>query len=420
MIWFLGAAGLGVTPLGAQRTPSAADSARIASDSLAARLRRAEQAIAVLQQQVADQASAGVSTRSRMQLELNGSVLMHAFRNDGRVNNADDPQFALISATAPGTPVALTVRQTRLGAVLTASDVLGGHFVGDVDVDFFGGQQPSSGGRTFPLLRLRTARSTVKWTHGELLVGQEMPLVSGLNPVSPAAIGTPAFAAAGNLWLWLPQVRATIQSAGDISLGIQGAMLANINGDAVGLFDTDVDPAERSGRPAFESRVRARFGGEDMPSEIGCGAHVGWLTTPSNPSARTHAFACDAKLTLGPRADLQGEAFTGRGLRGLGGGGIGQNVGASLAPLDDKGGWAQLNVDLSTTARGGAGCGTDMPRELDVPAGGRLRNQACAGYAMVRPSGPLVFGAEIRRISTKYAAGSATNYHINFSAGFEF
>ena len=46
---------------------------------------------------------------------------------------------------------------------------------GEVDVDFFGGQQPSTGGRTHPIPRLRRAYGELRWSHVSLLVGQEAP-----------------------------------------------------------------------------------------------------------------------------------------------------------------------------------------------------------------------------------------------------
>src|SRR5439155_9880157 len=84
-------------------------------------------------------------------VELTGLVLVNGFFTNARVNNSDVPQFAdsLPSASAIGG----TIRQTRLGLLVTDPDVLRGSFSGEVDVDFYGGQQPSSGGRTFPLLR---------------------------------------------------------------------------------------------------------------------------------------------------------------------------------------------------------------------------------------------------------------------------
>ena len=407
------------TPLAAQGAP-ARDSVRAAMDSLALRLRRAEDAITVLQQQLGEQASSGVTTRSRMQLELTGRVVVHGFRNDRRVNNADDPQFVRPDSAGLGLPAfGMAIRQTSLGAVLTARDVLGGQFVGDIDVDFYGGQQPSSGGRTFPLVRIRTARGAVRWTNGEVMAGQEQPLIAGLNPVSPAAMGTPNFATAGNLWLWLPQVRGTVETSGAVRLGLQAAVLSNITGDAVGLFDTDVDVAERSDRPALEGRVRARWGDDMAPGEIGCGGHVGWLALAPGTTTETYAVACDARIALA-RLELRGEAYNGRGLRGLGGGGIGQNLSRTNTPLDDGGGWVQVNLEATTALRVGAGCGIDQPSEAAVPAGGRLRNQACAGYFIARPAGPLFLGAEYRRTETKYTASSVANNHLSLALGFEF
>lgn len=416
------AIGVCAAPLHAQRTPATAanDSARAAADSLAARLRRAEEAIKLLQQQLAEQASSGVTTRSRMQLEITGRVLMHAFSNDRRVNNVDDPQFVRPdSAQAlPVAGVGFAIRQTTLGIALSSRDVLGGRFAGDLDVDFFGGQQPSSGGRTFPLVRIRTARGAVRWTHSELMVGQEVPLIAGLNPISPAAIGTPEFAGAGNLWLWLPQIRGTVESDGAVRFGFQGAVLASTNGDPVGAFDTDVDPAERSQRPATEARVRMRWGEEERPSEVGCGGHLAFLAVPGSIQ-HAQAVACDAHLVVS-QVDVRAEAYQGRGLKGLGGGGIGQNVGRQNVPLDDRGGWAQVNVDANSVLRLGAGCGIDAPTESDVPVGGRLRNQACSGYTIIRPGGPIFLGAEYRRLETKYATGTVANNHFSLAMGFEF
>lgn len=425
VIRVLAAIGLLWMPAAAQRAPTGVgrDSARDAGmDSLAARLRRAEDAIALLQQQLGEQAASGVSTRSRMQMELAGRVVVNAFRNERRVNNVDDPQFvrpdsaSVVNLSSLG----MAVRQTSLGAVLTARDVVGGRFVGDLDVDFYGGQLPSSGGRTFPLVRIRTARAAVRWAHGELMVGQESPLIAGVNPVSPAAMGTPNFVTAGNLWLWLPQARGTIEVGSTVRVALQGAVLANTTGDAVGAFDTDADAAERSGLPATEGRLRVRWGDDDRASEVGCGAHLAHIAAAGPSTMQTYAVACDAVVVLVPRLEVRGEAYTGRGLRGLGGGGISQNLGRAGAPLDDRGGWAQLNLDVSGMMRVGGGCGADQPREEDVPVGGRLRNQACAAYATIHPSGPLVLGAEIRQITTRYASGAVTNNHINVAMGFEF
>jgi len=358
-----------------------------------------------------------VQSRSRASVQLFGRVLTNGFGNTRRVNNVDNPQFVRPDTTAgfPARGVGMAMRQTRLGLTVHVPEVLGGTFDGDMDVDFAGGQQPSSGGRTFPLVRLRTARGFVRWTHVEAMAGQESPLVSGLNPVTPAAISTPLFAAAGNLWLWLPQVRLGVESGGNIRFGAQGAVLAPTSGDAAAAFDTDNDLAERSQRPYLQARVYAKWGEAEAAREVGCGVHQGWLV-PATAHVSSQAIACDAHVPIVEWLEVRGEYFTGQSLRGLGGGGIGQNFTATNAALNTKGGWAQVNLHPTFMWRLGAGCGADHP---DAGAA-RRRNDACAAYTIIRPSGPLFLGLEYRRLRTEYAAGRFTSDHVTLALGFEF
>ena len=410
----------------------AQDTARTAAlDSLLARVRALESSVEVLQKQVSEQAGSAVQTHSRIQTEITGRVVMNAFSNERRVNNVDDPQFVLrdVPLQVPAHGLGMAVRQTMVGLRTTASDVAGGTFRGVVDLDFYGGQQPSSGGRTFPLLRLRTAHATLKWTHAELLAGQEIPLFSPLNPVSPAAFGTPDFVGAGNLWLWLPQVRLSLDAGDRVKYGIQAAVLAPTSGDPAGAFDTDFDLAERSRRPYLESRARVRWGEFEMEREIGCAVHTGWLSVARqrldapDTDATSAAFGCDAKLPLTSWLELRGEAYTGKLVRGLGGGAIGQGFGVGSVPVRNDAGWAQLNVKpLGAIWSGGVGCGVDDPRDADLGTDTtvRLRNAACAVYALVRPAGPVFVGAELRRLDTRYSDRLFRNHHINLAMGFEF
>src|SRR6266581_9410640 len=87
-------------------------------------------------------------------VEFTGTVLLNGFYNSARTNNSDVPVFADTDAVGVKGASA-TMRQTRLGVMVTDPDVLGGSFTGEIDVDFFGGQQPAPGNRTFPLLRMR-------------------------------------------------------------------------------------------------------------------------------------------------------------------------------------------------------------------------------------------------------------------------
>lgn len=84
-------------------------------------------------------------------IEFTGFVLANGFYNSAQVNNSDVPQFAALDSIGIGNAGG-TMRQTRLGLLINDPSVLRGTFAGEVDIDFFGGQQPSSGGRSFPLL----------------------------------------------------------------------------------------------------------------------------------------------------------------------------------------------------------------------------------------------------------------------------
>jgi hypothetical protein len=277
-------------------------------------------------------------------VELTGFVLMNGFYNSAQVNNSDVPQIAANDSIGIGNAGG-TIRQTRLGVLVNDPDVLRGTFSGELDVDFYGGQQPSSGGRTFPLLRLRRAFATLTWTgvgsSTQLLIGQEGPLVADRSPRSLASVGFPDFAGAGNLWLWIPQVRFTGEFGSSLRMALQVAVLAPGTGAAQPAFTTQPDSAERSGRPSLESRLRVAWGPTDDPSEFAIGGHTGWFLGRDTLSGDTllvsQAVTADGRFKFG-MVELIGEAFSGKALAGLGGGGIGQNTGAGGVPVHTTGG----------------------------------------------------------------------------------
>ena len=361
---------------------------------------------------------------AKRSVEFTGTVLLNGFYNSARTNNSDVPVFADTDATGVSGGSA-TMRQTRLGVLVTDPDVLGGSFDGEVDLDFFGGQQPAAGNRNFPLLRLRRAIGTVQWTHVQVMVGQEKALVAVRNPRSLAGVGIPDFSLAGNLWFWIPQARITWEYGYTLRLAIQGAVLAPGSGGSQAALTTQADSGERSGRPYLEGRVRLGWGPTDDPSEVAIGGHIGWLrgldTLPGDSILSSRAVTVDTRIKLGP-AEFVGAGFIGQALAGLGGGAIGQNTGAGGVPVRTKGGWGQLNVRPRPRAGWmfGGGCGIDDPKDADLPATGRLRNFVCEGHVEWRPPGPLIFGFEFRRLNTRYQAGDYIVNHLNLAAGYRF
>jgi hypothetical protein len=433
---------LGIVSLGsaggARAVAQQADSATAAArDSLEERLRRAEEAIELLRRQLAAQAASEVRTATRTQFELFGRVLLNTFSNSGRGNVVDVPQFVLPNAGAPprAGSFSIAIRQSLVGGAVHVADVLGATFTGDLAVDLFGATEYNPS-RTLPVLRLRTARAVLRWQHAEVLAGQDNPLFMGLNPVSLASVGTPEFVTAGNLWLWLPQIRVGADAGvgRQTRLGLEVATLAPSSGEPAATTDPDpADLAELSSRPFLQARVHVRWGEDETAGEIGIAGHRGWFANAGSTGPivvgagdllASEGISLDARVPFTRWLELRGEVYRGKLLRGLGGGGIGQNFGApdpvtgARSALRDTGGWAQLNLRLNPLWEAGAGVGVDKPRPSDHPV--RQRNLAFEGHVIVRPAGPLLVGLEYRRMETTYAAGTVADDHVNLAMGFEF
>jgi hypothetical protein len=361
-----------------------------------------------------------------IEAHLGGLVLMNGFYNSAKVNNSDVPQV-VVPPDPPGGPPAsaagATMRQSRLTLHVSVPEWAGGSVTGEFDVDFFGGQQPSAGGRTFPLIRLRRAFAELTWPHVVIFAGQESPPIVSVNPSSLASVGFPEFAGSGNLWLWIPQIRVQgITNVGTSArLGIEMAALAPTSGEAQTAFLTQPDIAERSSRPYLQGRVQATWGQAGQEGELSVGGHYGWLAV--GPDRRTHSKALALSLwtPIVSKLEIRAEAFTGQALAGLGGGGIGQSFGLDSVPVHTKGGWVQLNVRPSEMWELGAGAGIDDPDDDDLdPVTARLRNLALEGHAVWRLA-PVVVGGEVRRLRTRYASlGDVAATQINLAVGFEF
>ena len=412
-----------IPALARAQNPAPARDTAAADTSLAERLQRAENAIERLQRQLEEQNQSKVSSRLRNRVELSGTILVNGFYNSTQVNNADVPQFVVAPDTTglPNASAGGTVRQTRLGIGVSGAHALGAALSADLQMDFSGGQQPSSGGRTFPLPRIRTAFGRLDWRHFGLLIGQESQIISPLNPSSFVAVSTPEFTGAGNLWFWVPQVRLTYETGAKPRIGFQGAVLAPMGGTPQTAFGTVADTAERSGRPMMQGRVYFGWGDGETETQIGVGIHRGWFATPGDSSFTSQAYTADVRLALGEKIQVLAEGYyNGTALAGLGGGGAGQNFGVGHVPVDTRGGWAQLNIRPNFEWEVGGGAGIDDPDDTDLPATGRLKNMIIEGHIHWRPGGGLLIGAAFRRIETTYLSGPLTANTFGMFSGFNF
>ena len=366
--------------------------------------------------------------RPGVDVSFHGTILLNGFYTSGRTNNTDLPQFAVPETAADSFPTSGTggtMRQTRVMVRAFLPELGGAEWRAELDADFFGGQQPSNGGRTFPLLRIRRAWLEGSWNRFAVLVGQEAPPIVELNPISLASSGLSALSSSGNLWLWIPQLRLTgdLAQGKAVRLSLEGAVLAPTGYVPQPPFTTDFDRAEQSKRPYLQGRLRLRWGSGETAGELSAGAHRGWLSTAGDSLLDSKAIAALLLLPLGSHVELRGEAFAGEGIAGLGGGSIGQVFGRNGRTIRTRGGWAQLNLRPNDAVwLLGASVGIDDPKDADLDTTvQRLKNITIGGHLHWRPS-PLVFGVEVRQARTTYGAGigelKAT--HVNVAAGLEF
>ncbi len=271
------------------------------------RLEQAERMIELLQGQIADQAVARVEPRSRNLVELGGTVLLNGFYNNAKVNYSDSPSYVSAPDPAGGLPASAfggSARQSRITLRAFAPDVLGGSFSGEIDVDFAGGHLKF--GRLFPLLHLRRTRAELAWPNAYVMVGQEAPPISEINPSTLAAIALPGFTASGNLWFWIPQIRVGVAAGEAIRIGLEATALSPVSNDVMsGTFEPTPDRAERSRRPYLQGRVITRWDQPNTTGEFSVGAHYGWLATAFDSLIVSRAAAATTRFSVTPYVEVR-------------------------------------------------------------------------------------------------------------------
>src|SRR5258708_18764075 len=90
---------------------------------------------------------AAAQAPAKRTLEFTGLVLVNGFYNSAHIANVDLPLFADTDNVGVKSGGA-SIRQTRLGVLLTDPHVLGGRFAGQIDPHFYGRQHAEPGGRT--------------------------------------------------------------------------------------------------------------------------------------------------------------------------------------------------------------------------------------------------------------------------------
>jgi hypothetical protein len=198
-----------------------------------------------------------------------------------------------------------------------------------------------------------------------------------------------------------------------------------------------ISRAERSRWPGTEARVAFASGLPDVGAEIGVSGYFSPHETASQMRFDAWAGALDLRLPMGPHFELTANAYRGRALGGLGGGGyvdyLYDYAGATQIArgLDDVGGWAQLKSRLGSRLEFNGGFGIDNPFAKQIQASltdpdhmaysGLARNRSVFGNVLYTPSNYLLFSIEYRHLWSSYPTGP-TNFSdvIGLGAGYKF
>jgi hypothetical protein len=397
----------------------------------------------LLSARVAEQAQTGVESASRYKVRLSGMVLMNASANQGRVDIQDLPSLAFgYSGGQADGDFGATLRQSLLGLEVTGPKVAGAAASAGVEVDFFGGFPRAPFGVSSGIMRLRTAHARLDWANTSLTVGQEAPFFSPLSPTSYATVSEPAFAWAGNLWVWTPQIRVEHRWATgeDSGFSLQGGILdALTEGISASQFRRTPGPGEASRYPAAAGRLGWNGTWFGHSAQAGTGTYVSSQNYGFGRDVRSWAWTADWNLPLAPILTWSGEMYRGQAIGGLGGGVWNSIVadeptdvpGARIAGLNTIGGWSQLKLSPTSRWELNLAAGMDNPLASDLErfanpltVEGRTplaRNQAAFLNAIYRPRSNLLVALEYRRLRTYFRDGDhASAGHLNLAIGVSF
>jgi len=276
------------------------------------------------------------------------------------------------------------------------------------------------------------------WKNASLVIGQDWMVFAPVNPSSLACAAIPLFAAAGNPWARLPQVRLERRFGAAL---VQAAVLAPQSGDFNSAFLAQPNSGSLSEVPYVQGRLawtsKNAFG-SGKPGAVGVSGHYGQSqVTPTGGTAKdldSTGGAVDWSWPLGKHVLLSGEGFLGENLAGFQAGvfqGYNPDEVTASAPggtpesISTKGGWAQLAVTPASKLTVLAAYGIDDPDDADLVSATsrnwRTRNEVVALALQYRASAQLSFGLEYRFLETRFLqTGTQKDRHLNLAAVMSF
>jgi hypothetical protein len=377
-----------------------------------------EERVTVQDRRIEEHAQTKVESAQKFPIRITGMALFNGFLN----SHQSGSQYPVVATPGEAASGGAGFRQTVLGLQFHGPRTVGGGRVqGSVYMDFFGG----TGQLLNQGMRLRTANVELQWGSRTLGFGLEKPLFAPREPNSLAQVGISPLTGAGNLWLWIPQVRfeqgVALGEASHFRAQIGVVQTRESASFQVGSFV----PALEAARPGYEGRFELSHGSSGGPRlEIAPGFHYS-VSHVAGVSVPSRLFSLDWLAGPWHSLELSGAFFSGQNVAHLGTGGTRQGF-LARAPGDvnairGSGGWAQLSWLATGRLTFNFFSGQHDDRNSDLLPGRIGKNLAYGANFLYRLAPNVIVGLESSQVRTRYiGSGDQLNNHYDLALAYLF
>ncbi len=377
-----------------------------------------DEKVAVDESRVEELAQSKVEASQRFPIRVTGMALFNGFLNSKGSGGQQYPLFAWPGNLASG---GATLYQTTLGLDYSGPQAfLGGKVHGNVYMDFAGG----SGAPLDLGFRLRTGEIEIDWADRSIMAGVESPIFAPRQPASLAQVEFAPLAGAGNLWLWIPQVRFEQKIRFTDQTGVR-AQFGAVQTSEIQPYVQSTQTPEPA-RPGIEGRFEfyhfSQHGSEaGRRIEIAPGFHTS-ITHVAGSSVSSNLFSLDWFTNPLSKLEFSGAFFSGQNVGPVGGleGFTILPTGAAI-PVHSKGGWGQLTVLATPRLSFHIFSGLENGRAADLAAYAIGRNWLYGANFFYRLAPNVLLGAEVSQARTAYIDSSVRlNNHYDLALAYLF